>query len=123
MFASKLTITVAIFGVERRYVPTLQSLTIRPYSGRLYNCAELIRCLHSTVSKVLRQKEKYLSHEDGSRSPIKRIKGRTPDVDKTLAKWALKQVGHVADLESFSEPVVHGADTILAGTTRLHAHR
>ncbi|KAJ5255454.1 hypothetical protein N7497_007059 [Penicillium chrysogenum] len=42
----------------------------------------------STVSKVLRQKEKYLNPEDGSRSPIKRPKGRVPDIEKALSNWA-----------------------------------
>jgi hypothetical protein len=43
---------------------------------------------NSTVSKVLRQKEKYLNPEDGSRSPIKRPKGRVPDIEKALSNWA-----------------------------------
>ncbi|KAJ5625535.1 hypothetical protein N7510_001844 [Penicillium lagena] len=42
----------------------------------------------STVSKVLRQKEKYLNRDDGSRSPIKRAKGRVPDIEKALTNWA-----------------------------------
>ncbi|KAJ5084597.1 hypothetical protein NUU61_009176 [Penicillium alfredii] len=41
----------------------------------------------STVSKVLRQKEKYLNPDDGSRSPIKRAKGRVPDIEKALSNW------------------------------------
>lgn len=45
----------------------------------------------STVSKVLRQKEKYLSHDDGSRSPAKRLKGRSPDIERALANWAKNQ--------------------------------
>ncbi|KAK3613220.1 hypothetical protein LTR56_028012 [Elasticomyces elasticus] len=45
----------------------------------------------STVSKVLRRKEKYLFQDDGSRSPIKRAKGRTPDVEKALGVWARNQ--------------------------------
>lgn len=43
---------------------------------------------NSTVSKVLRQKEKYLSMDDGSRSPIKRSKGKVPDIEKALSNWA-----------------------------------
>lgn len=43
-------------------------------------------------SKVLRQKEKYLSHDDGSRSPAKRLKGRSPDIERALANWAKNQV-------------------------------
>lgn len=42
----------------------------------------------STVSKVLRQKEKYLNPDDGCRSPIKRAKGRVPDIEKALSNWA-----------------------------------
>ncbi|KAF2757828.1 CenpB-DNA-bind-domain-containing protein [Pseudovirgaria hyperparasitica] len=43
----------------------------------------------STVSKVLRQKEKYLYQgEDGSRSPIKRAKGKFPDIERALSNWA-----------------------------------
>ncbi|KAK5132621.1 hypothetical protein LTR08_008820 [Meristemomyces frigidus] len=45
----------------------------------------------STVSKVLRQKEKYLIQEDGGRSPIKRSKGRSPDIERALAVWAKNQ--------------------------------
>ncbi|KAF7163942.1 hypothetical protein CNMCM5623_008603 [Aspergillus felis] len=41
----------------------------------------------STVSKVLRQKEKYLNPDEGSRSPIKRAKGRVPDIEKALSNW------------------------------------
>ena len=44
--------------------------------------------LRSTVSKVLRQKEKYLYQDDGSRSPIKRSKGKFPDIERALANWA-----------------------------------
>jgi len=42
----------------------------------------------STVSKVLRQKDKYLYQEDGTRSPIKRSKGKFPDIERTLSNWA-----------------------------------
>jgi hypothetical protein len=44
--------------------------------------------LKSTVSKVLRQKEKYLYQDDGSRSPIKRSKGKFPDIERALSNWA-----------------------------------
>lgn len=37
---------------------------------------------------MLRQKEKYLNRDDGSRSPIKRAKGRVPDIEKALSNWA-----------------------------------
>ncbi|KAB8343162.1 hypothetical protein FH972_022752 [Carpinus fangiana] len=56
---------------------------------------ELFGVERSTVSKVLRQKEKYLASDpatlDGSRSPIKRHKPKLPDLDRTLAKWAQNQ--------------------------------
>ncbi|MCJ1284108.1 hypothetical protein MMC26_003439 [Xylographa opegraphella] len=42
----------------------------------------------STVSKVLRQKEKYLFPDDGSRSPVKRSKGKFPDIERALSNWA-----------------------------------
>jgi len=41
----------------------------------------------STVSKVLRHKEKYLSTEDRSSSPIKRNKGKGVDIEKALANF------------------------------------
>lgn len=43
---------------------------------------------HSTVSKVLRQKEKYLFPHDGSQSPAKKSKGKFPDIERALANWA-----------------------------------
>ena len=48
----------------------------------------------STVSKVLRHREKYLKMdpEERSSSPIKRTaKGKGSDVEKTLSNWVLKQ--------------------------------
>lgn len=44
----------------------------------------------STVSKVLRNKEKYLAQEDGSKSPIRRAKGKFPDIERALTNWAMK---------------------------------
>lgn len=41
----------------------------------------------STVSKVLSRKDKWLNPEDRSSSPIKKSKGKIPDIDKTLANW------------------------------------
>ncbi|KIM95037.1 hypothetical protein OIDMADRAFT_60194 [Oidiodendron maius Zn] len=41
----------------------------------------------STVSKVLRQREKYLFPEDRSLSPVKRTKGKFPDIEKALSVW------------------------------------
>ena len=45
----------------------------------------------STVSKVLRQKEKYLYPEDRSQSPVKRPKGKFPDIERALSNWARNQ--------------------------------
>ncbi|KAK3713022.1 hypothetical protein LTR37_008707 [Vermiconidia calcicola] len=45
----------------------------------------------STVSKVLRQRDKYLLQDDGNRSPVKRVKGRSPDIERALAVWAKNQ--------------------------------
>ncbi|KAG8534193.1 uncharacterized protein KY384_001037 [Bacidia gigantensis] len=42
----------------------------------------------STVSKVLRNKEKYLVAEDGRRSPVKKSKSKFPDIERTLSNWA-----------------------------------
>jgi len=41
----------------------------------------------STVSKVLRHKEKYLGQEDRSSSPIKRTKGKGVDIEKALQNY------------------------------------
>jgi hypothetical protein len=40
------------------------------------------------VSKVLRNKEKYLYQEDGSRSPVRKAKGKFPDIERALSNWA-----------------------------------
>ena len=39
------------------------------------------------MSKVLRNKEKYLIPEDGNRSPVKRSKSKFPDIERTLLNW------------------------------------
>jgi len=44
--------------------------------------------LPSTVSKVLRQKDKYLIPEDGGRSPPRKNKSKFPDIERTLSNWA-----------------------------------
>ncbi|TAQ87760.1 hypothetical protein B7494_g3923 [Chlorociboria aeruginascens] len=41
----------------------------------------------STVSKVLRQREKYLFPDDRSLSPVKRSKGKFPDIERALSNW------------------------------------
>lgn len=45
----------------------------------------------STVSKVLRQKEKYLYQDDGSRSPARKQKGKFPDIERALTNWIRNQ--------------------------------
>lgn len=42
----------------------------------------------STVSKVLRHKDKYLHPDDGGRSPVKRAKGKFPDIERAVSVWA-----------------------------------
>ncbi|KAJ5163452.1 DNA binding HTH domain Psq-type [Penicillium coprophilum] len=67
----------------------------------------------STVSKVLRQKEKYLNPEDGSRSPIKRAKGRVPDIEKALSNWArnYQRQGYPLNDEMIKEKALFFAST------------
>ncbi len=36
----------------------------------------------------MRQKEKYLYQDDGSRSPIRKSKGKFPDIERALSNWA-----------------------------------
>ncbi|KAK3114758.1 hypothetical protein LTR53_006601 [Teratosphaeriaceae sp. CCFEE 6253] len=62
----------------------------------------------STVSKVLRQKEKYLFQDDGSRSPIKRAKGRSPDIERALAVWAKNQLRRSTTTERKGFPLTDG---------------
>ncbi|KAF3491649.1 uncharacterized protein GIQ15_01166 [Arthroderma uncinatum] len=54
----------------------------------------------STVSKVLRQKEKYLFPDDGRRSPVKKAKGKFPDIERALSNWVKnhqRQGGEIND--------------------------
>lgn len=58
--------------------------------------------INSTVSKVLSRKDKWLNPEDRSNSPIKKAKGKIPDIDKTLANWLRNEQHkgrHVSDSE------------------------
>lgn len=68
-----------MFGVERRYLQNCAFMAARTLDADADN---------STVSKVLRQKEKYLFPDDGSRSPVKRSKGKFPDIERALSNWA-----------------------------------
>ncbi|PGH08817.1 hypothetical protein AJ80_07776 [Polytolypa hystricis UAMH7299] len=53
----------------------------------------------STVSKVLRQKEKYLFPDDGSRSPAKKSKGKFPDIERALSNWVRNHQRHGGTLD------------------------
>lgn len=65
------------------------------------------------MSKVLRQKEKYLNPDDGSRSPIKRAKGRVPDIEKALSNWArnYQRGGYPINDEMIQEKALFFAST------------
>ena len=65
------------FGVERRYSHS-------PLLGQSPRCFLIVS---STVSKVLRHKDKYLNPEDRSSSPIKRAKGKGADIEKALVNY------------------------------------
>lgn len=39
------------------------------------------------MSKVLRNKEKYINKEDRSKSPNKKAKGKLPDIERALSNW------------------------------------
>jgi hypothetical protein len=49
------------------------------------------KILFSTVSKVLRNREKYLFPEDRTLSPVKRTKNKFPDIERALTVWARNQ--------------------------------
>jgi hypothetical protein len=70
-----------MFGVERRYI-----IYIFLWLNMQWTFA--LTTIPSTVSKVLRQREKYLYPDERSRSPFKRPKAKFPDIDRALAKWA-----------------------------------
>ncbi|TID23983.1 CenpB-DNA-bind-domain-containing protein [Venturia nashicola] len=44
----------------------------------------------STVSKVLRYKDKYMQQDDGSRSPARKPKNKGQDPERTLVNWVKK---------------------------------
>ncbi|KAJ5130922.1 uncharacterized protein N7515_006961 [Penicillium bovifimosum] len=69
----------------------------------------------STVSKVLRQKDKYLNPNDRSRSPIKRAKGKVPDIEKALSNWAknYQRKGYPLSDEMIKEKALFFASTCL----------
>lgn len=51
------------------------------------------------MSKVLRNKEKYLLPEEGSRSPIRRSKSKFPDIERTLSQWAKNRLAQRLPLD------------------------
>lgn len=59
----------------------------------------------STVSKVLRHKDKYLGQEDRSSSPIKRTKGKGVDIEKALTNYIrnAKKTGITVTSEELKE--------------------
>ncbi|KAL2255847.1 hypothetical protein VTK26DRAFT_2623 [Humicola hyalothermophila] len=81
----------------------------------------------STVSKVLRHKEKYLSKdpEERSSSPIKRTgKGKGSDVEKTLSNWVLKQqrAGLTVARDEINEKIRLFASTTPGGDSLLKVY-
>jgi hypothetical protein len=74
----------------------------------------------STVSKVLRQKEKYLYQDDGSRSPIRKNKGKFPDIERALSNWAIKyeKKGHTLNDGMIREKARFFATTV--GSSESH---
>lgn len=61
----------------------------------------------------MRQKEKYLNPDDGSRSPIKRSKGRVPDIEKALSNWVrnYQRGGYPINDEMIQEKALFFAST------------
>ena len=59
----------------------------------------LLTIRSSTVSKVLRNKDKYLLPEEGSRSPIRRTKSKFPDIERTLSQWAKNRISQQLPLD------------------------
>ncbi|KUJ21055.1 uncharacterized protein LY89DRAFT_424139 [Mollisia scopiformis] len=68
----------------------------------------------STVSKVLRQREKYLFPEDRSLSPVKRAKGKFPDIERALSNWVrnMQKQGHPITDSSIKEKARFFATTV-----------
>lgn len=54
------------------------------------------------MSKVLRNKEKYLIAEDGNKEPIKRSKSKFPDIERCLAQWTKNRLDHGLPLDDDS---------------------
>ncbi|KAI9884608.1 MAG: hypothetical protein M1823_003595 [Watsoniomyces obsoletus] len=75
----------------------------------------------STVSKVLRHKEKYLFPDDGRRSPVSRSKGRFPDIERAVSNWArnLQRTGTPVSDNMIREKAKFFANTV--GNSDSHA--
>ncbi|KAJ5581993.1 hypothetical protein N7535_000613 [Penicillium sp. DV-2018c] len=84
-------------------------------SAKQAQIAALFGVERSTVSKVLCQKDKYLNPNDGSRSPIKRAKGKVPDIEKALSNWAktCQRKGYPLSDEIIREKALFFANTCL----------
>jgi hypothetical protein len=69
---------------------------------------------YSTVSKVLRQREKYLFPEDRSLSPVKRAKGKFPDIERALSNWVrnMQKQGHPLTDSAIKEKARFFATTV-----------
>ena len=65
----------------------------------------------STVSKVLRQKEKYLRPNDATRSPVRISEGKSPDIERALSIWA----------KNSQEQGIHVTDQMIREKARLFA--
>jgi hypothetical protein len=84
---------------------------------RRAGCAVAADVWYSTVSKVLRQKDKYLYPDDGSRSPIKRAKGKFPDIERALANWARN---HQRQRLPLSDDIIRDKARFFATTVGSH---
>ncbi|KAK4552464.1 hypothetical protein LTR86_010307 [Recurvomyces mirabilis] len=80
-----------ISAVSTRSVPTPRKTLTDLDRKRMCQYAEEHPSSKQTEIGVLRQKEKYLFQDDGSKSPVKRVKGRSPDIERALAVWAKNQ--------------------------------
>lgn len=78
--AASANVKIAKFGVERRYILLKGS----PMAFTDQKC-------FSTVSKVLRNKDKYIIPDDGTKS-LRRRSGKNPDIERTLLNWIRNHV-------------------------------
>lgn len=73
------------------------------------------------MSKVLRQKDKFLSADNGDQSPMKRTKGKFPDIERALSNWARNQLrlGLPLDDDLIRDKATFFAHTV--GSSECHA--